>query len=73
MTLFGMRGVFVGTTAVGSFLGTGGLIAYLCNRFSAEKDANLINTIIVNQDNPELIIRLLESRLPQKREQTRLF
>ena len=72
-TSFGMRRVFVRTTAVGSFLGTGGLIAYLRNRFSTEKEANLINTIIVNQDNPELIIRLLESRLPQKREQTILF
>ena len=50
-----------------------GLITYLGNRFSAEKDVNLINTIIVNQDNRELIIRLLESRFPQEREQTRLF
>ena len=72
-TSLGMTGAFVGTTAVGTIVGTGGFIAYLKNRFSAEKDSKLISTIIREGDNPELIIKLLESRFPQQREEIRRY
>ena len=70
-TSLGMIGVFSTTAAVGAILGAGGLIAFIKQRFDPRKDAELINTIINEGDNPELIIKLLESRFPVQRELTR--
>lgn len=72
-TSLGMTGVFATTTAVGTLLGGGGLFAYLKNLFSPEKDGNLISTVINENDNPEIIIKLLESRFPTQREQIREY
>ena len=72
-TSLGMTGVFATTTAVGTLLGGGGLFAYLKNLFSPEKDGNLISTEINENDNPEIIIKLLESRFPTQREQIREY
>jgi len=72
-TSLGMTGVFATTTAVGTLLGGGGLFPYLKNLFSPEKDGNLISTEINENDNPEIIIKLLESRFPTQREQIREY
>ena len=72
-TSLGMTRVFATTTAVGTLLGGGGLFAYLKNLFSPEKDGNLISTEINENDNPEIIIKLLESRFPTQREQIREY
>ena len=71
-TSLGMSGVFASTAAVGAILGAGGIAAYIKGRFSPEKDAKLIHTIIEKRDNPEIIIKLLESRFPHQREEVRL-
>ena len=71
-TSLGMSGVFASTAAVGAILGAGGLAAYIKGIFSPEKDANLIHTTIENNDNPEIIIKLLEGRFPSQREEIRL-
>ena len=63
-TSLGMTGVFASSAAVGAILGTGGLVAYLKNAFNPENDAILIRTTIVNNDNPNIIINLLNSRTP---------
>jgi hypothetical protein len=70
-TSLGMTGVFASSAAVGAILGTGGLAAYIKGRFDAKKDAELIRATIVNRDNPDIIMRLLESRFPKQREQIR--
>jgi len=72
-TSLGMTGVFATTTAVGTLLGGGGLFAYLKNLFSPEKDGNLIRTVTNENDNPEIIIKLLEYRFPTQREQIREY
>ena len=71
-TSLGMSGVFASTAAVGAILGAGGIAAYIKGIFSPEKDANLIHTTIENNDNPEIIIKLLEGRFPSQREEIRL-
>ena len=63
-TSLGMTGVFASSAAVGAILGTGGLVAYLKNAFNPENDAILIRTTIANNDNPNIIINLLNSRTP---------
>ena len=70
-TSLGMTGVFASSAAVGALLGAGGLAAYIKGRFDAKKDAELIKTIIDKKDNPDIIIKLLEIRFPQQREQIR--
>ena len=59
--------------SLGTLLGRGGLFAYLKNLFSPEKDGNLIWTVINENDNPEIIIKLLEYRFPTQREQIREY
>ena len=71
-TSLGMTGFFASTAAVGAILGVGGLTAYLKSNFSPEKDAKLIYTIIKNKDNPEIIIKLLESRTQSEIEEIRV-
>ena len=58
-TSLGMTGVFATTAAVGSILGAGGLSLYLKNTFNPKKDAELINKVIKNNDNDDIIIKLL--------------
>ena len=70
-TSLGMTGVFATSAAVGAILGAGGLAAYIKNRFSAKKDAELINKVIDKRDNPDIIIKLLEVRFPGQREEIR--
>ena len=70
-TSLGMTGVFASSAAVGAILGAGGLAAYIKGRFDAKKDAELIRTIINSNDNPDIIIKLLEIRFPEQREQIR--
>ena len=71
-TSLGMSGVFASTAAVGAILGAGGIAAYIKGRFSPENDANLIHTTIDNNDNPDIIIKLLEARFPSQRNEIRL-
>ena len=66
-TSLGMSGVFASTAAVGAILGAGGIAAYIKGRFSPENDANLIHTTIDNNDNPDIIIKLLEARFHSQR------
>jgi len=70
-TSLGMTGVFASSAAVGAILGAGGLAAYIKGRFDAKKDAELIRTIIDSNDNPDIIIKLLEIRFPEQREKIR--
>ena len=70
-TSLGMTGVFASSAAVGALLGAGGLAAYIKGRFDAKKDAELIKTTIDSNDNPDIIIKLLEIRFPEQREQIR--
>ena len=70
-TSLGMTGVFATSAAVGAILGAGGLAAYIKNRFSPKKDAELINKVIDKRDNPDIIIKLLEVRFPGQREKIR--
>ena len=71
-TSLGMTGVFASSAAVGAILGgAGGLTAYLAGKFDPIKDSKLIKATIENRDNPDIIIKLLERRFPQQREQTR--
>ena len=66
-----MSGVFASSAAVGAILGAGGLAAYIKGRFDPKKDAELIKTTIEKNDNPDIIIKLLEIRFPEQREQIR--
>jgi hypothetical protein len=68
-TSLGMTGVFASTAAVGAILGAGGLAAYLKGSFDAKKDAELINTTIRDNDDVNIIVRLLECRFPSEREE----
>ena len=70
-TSLGMTGVFASSAAVGAILGTGGLVTYLKHKFNPENDSELIRTTIDNTDNPDIIIKLLESRFPAQRESIR--
>ena len=70
-TSLGMTGVFATTATVGAILGSGGLVAYLASKFFAEKDAELVHETIDKRDNPEIIIKLLEARFPDQREEIR--
>jgi len=64
-----MTGVFETSAAVGAILGAGGLAAYIKGRFDEKEDAELSKTIIDKKDNPDIIIKLLEIRFPDQREQ----
>ena len=70
-TSLGMTGVFASSAAVGAILGAGGLAAYINGRFDPNRDAQLIKTTIDNNDNPDIIINLLENRFPGQREEIR--
>ena len=70
-TSLGMSGVFASSAAVGAILGAGGLAAYIKGRFDPKKDAELIKTTIEKNDNPDIIIKLIETRFPEQREKTR--
>ena len=70
-TSLGMTGVFASTAAVGAILGAGGLAAYIKGSFDSEKDAKLIKTTIDNKDNPDIIIKILEIRFPDQRDEIR--
>jgi len=70
-TSLGMTGVFASSAAVGAILGAGGLASYLKGIFFAKTDAKLIRETIVNHDNPDIIIKLLESRFPKQRVEVR--
>lgn len=70
-TSLGMTGVFASTAAVGAILGAGGLAAYLKNSFNPYKDANLIFTTIKENDDPNIIIYLIECRFPSQRDEIR--
>ena len=70
-TSLGMSGVFASSAAVGAILGAGGLAAYIKGRFDPKKDAELIKTTLEKNDNPDIIIKLIESRFPDQREKTR--
>ena len=70
-TSLGMTGVFASTAAVGAILGAGGLAAYIKDSFDAKKDAELINTTIRENDDDNIIVRLLECRFPSQREEIR--
>ena len=54
-----------------SSLGEGGVSVYLTEDFSPEKDAKLIFLVIKKKDNPEIIIKLLESRTQSQIEEIR--
>jgi len=71
-TSLGMTGVFASSAAVGAILGAGGLAAYIKSRFSADDDSKLIHATIENNDNPDIIIKLLEARYPQERKQIKI-
>ena len=70
-TSLGMTGVFASSTAVGTILGAGGIAAYLKGKFLARKDAELISLKIKNNDNKNIIIKLLESRTQSEIEEIR--
>ena len=70
-TSLGMTGVFASTAAVGAILGVGGLAAYIKGSFDAKRDAELINTTIRENDDDNIIVRLLECRFPSQREEIR--
>ena len=70
-TSLGMTGVFASTATVGAILGAGGLTVYINSKFSPEKDAKLLYETIKNEDNPDIIIMLLEVRFPEQREEIR--
>jgi len=70
-TSLGMTGVFASSAAVGAILGAGGLATYLAGKFDSKKDAELIKTTIDSNDNPDIIIKLLEIRFPEQREEIR--
>jgi len=70
-TSLGMAGIFASTAAVGAILGAGGLAAYIKGSFDEEKDSKLINATIIEKDKPEIIIAILEIRLPSEREKIR--
>ena len=61
-TSLGMTGVFASSTSVGAILETGGLAAYLGNKFNPENDDRLIKATIENNDNQNIIINILHSR-----------
>jgi len=73
-TSLGMTGAFSSSAAVGAILGGAGcgLVTYLKKKFDPENDSRLIRITIENADNPDIIIRLLESRFPDQREETRV-
>lgn len=66
-TSLGMTGVFATSAAVGAIIGTGGLAAYFRKIFKAKKDAELIDEINKDNDNPYLILKLVENRFPNQR------
>ena len=66
-TSLGMTGVFATSAAVGAILGAGGLAAYFKNKFNAKNDAILIDKVINKNDNPFIIIKLIELRFPNQR------
>ena len=68
-TSLGMTGVFASTAAVGAILGARGLAAYLKGIFNPKSDAELISKVIKEQDKPEIIIKLIESRFPKQRKE----
>jgi len=68
-TSLGMTGVFASTAAVGAILGAGGLATYLKDSFDAKKDAELISTTIRENDDANIIVKLLECRFPSQREE----
>ena len=70
-TSLGMTGIFASSAAVGAILGVGGLATYLAGKFDPKKDAELIKTTIDSKDNPDIIIKLLENRFPEQREEIR--
>ena len=70
-TSLGMTGVFASTATVGAILGAGGLTVYINSKFFPEKDAKLLYETIKNEDNPDIIIMLLEVRFPEQREEIR--
>ena len=64
-----MTGVFVASAAVGAILGGGGFAAYLKTKFDEKKDAELIENVIKEKDNPFIIIKLIEVRFPNQRDE----
>ena len=70
-TSLGMTSVFASTAAVGAILGAGTLAAYIKGSFNAKKDAILIYTTIRENDDGNIIVRLLECRFPSQREEIR--
>ena len=65
LTSLGMTGVFASTVAVGAILGgAGGLATYLQKDFDPKKDAELINTVIEKKDKTDILVKLLEFRIP---------
>ena len=70
-TSLGIARFFASNAAVGSNLGEGGATVYLTEDFSPEKDAKLIFLVIKKKDNPEIIIKLLESRTQSQIEEIR--
>ena len=72
-TSLGMTGVFASSATVGSILGAGGLAAYINGIYNAQNDAELIQKVIKENDNPEIIIKLIESRLPKQRNEIYIY
>ena len=66
-TSLGMTGVFATSAAVGAMIGAGGLALYIKNKFDPKTDAELIDKVINNKDNPDIIIKLIEIRFPNQR------
>ena len=66
-TSLGMTGVFSTSAVVGAILGSGGLAVYLKKKFNAKNDAKLIDKVNKENDNPSIIIKLMEARSPNQR------
>ena len=70
-TSLGMTGVFATSAAVGAILGAGGFAAYFKNRFNPKRDAELIDKVIKENDNPFIIIKLIEIRFTNQRDEVK--
>ena len=62
---------FSTSTKGATFFGAGGFPSYTKDKFSPEKDAELIYATIENRDNSNIIIKLLEVRFPPQRDEIR--
>ena len=72
LTSLGMTGTFTTSAAVGAIFGVGGFSAYLYQKFSPQNDSKLIYTVFQENDNPNIIVKLLEARTPSQRSKLNL-